>query len=227
MLAINQTFYITDMSSGSIHKFDHNWNYSSSTQPYSFPNVKNMIAAGNDFIITGESSIWKTNSELIVLVKRNISSDLRNNGIFYNGMNSLIYAAASYDYSIKIFDLNLTFINNISTQSHWPYSISGYNDQLFVGTYSGIILIIEDNQIISDTFKGCNGNEFRIYKILFDELGFMATACSDDNLYLYTINGTYKNKFISMMKYGIYLIGIDFSSGLVVANLDSGISIYY
>jgi hypothetical protein len=98
---------------------------------------------------------------------------------------------------IHVFNLNLSFSHNISTSPHYPYSISGYNNQMFVGVNAtGTILVIENNMILRK-FNGCHGNAVRLAYILFDHCGLMATSCNNNQSYLYYPNETYTGKSLN------------------------------
>jgi hypothetical protein len=119
--------------------------------------------------------------------------------------------------------LNLTLNDKISITPHRPWSINEYNNELYVGTSSGKIIVIVNKQIIKQ-FNGCNQQSVRLLSILFNILNNMATSCNNNQLYLYNTAGTYLNKSIPTISYPYY-IGFDSKARLVVVT-DTQISLY-
>ncbi len=212
-------FYATNYVKSKVFIFDEDWNYVSNK---SFNKVNYMISIENFFWISGDENIWKTDEELNVLIQYN-STGLTPGytGLYFNSTNNLIYVAAYSLSLIKEFNLNVTVNDIISTTPNYPLSISGYNNQLYVSTESGMILVIVGKQIITN-FNGCNG---QINSMLFDGFDNMATVCDNFQLYLYNTNGDYLNKTILTVDYPCF-IGFDFKSRLVVVE-DTQISLYY
>ena len=132
-------------------------------------------------------------SSLNILIQYNaIGNSPQYKGIYYNSTNDFIYVAAFSFKTIDVFNLNIKLSYNISTLAYSPWSITAFNSQLYVGTYTGTILVIE-KRMIKYTFNGCNGYSFLLSYILFDSCGLMATSCDNNQLYLYDSNGRYLN----------------------------------
>jgi hypothetical protein len=138
-------YYVTNHYAG-INIFDENWNYVSTESK--FTSVFYILPAENYLYITGSDNIWKTDQQLNILIPFDYSNaDF--SGLYYNSTNSLIYVASHNFGNIHVFSLDLAFTDIISTSIHYPWSINGYNNnQLFVGTDSGTILVIVNNLII-------------------------------------------------------------------------------
>ena len=83
---------------------------------------------------------------------------------------------------VQIF-INLTFSHNISTSPYSSYSITGFNNQLYIGTDNGTVLVVQ-YEVILNQFSGCGGNSVWLTFILFDEYGHFATSCNNIKLYL-------------------------------------------
>ena len=110
-------------------------------------------------------------------------------GVYYNSNDESIYVADETLSCITVFDLDLE--TNISINlTDSPRSITGYNGKLYVGLTNGNVLMMENNAVLQQ-FDGCNQNSVAITSILFDNFGYMATLCYDNNIYLYNSNGTY------------------------------------
>ena len=197
MLTSKQTlYYIAENFLASIFIYDDDWNNISLKNL--FFNVNYIIPIGSNLFITGYNHIWKTDDQLNILNQYAPSESAGYFGIYYNSTSNFIYVASYLTNSIQLFDMSLIFSSNISTLTHIPWSIAGYNNQIFAGTKDGIILVII-NKIIINQFNGCNGNTFQLISILFDEFDHMATACSNQQLYLYSSKGSYQNNNISTL----------------------------
>ena len=108
-------------------------------------------------------------------------------------MNNLLYIA-NFSYGlIEIFDLNLV-PDSDSIEIYAPCSISGYNNSLYVGDYSGRIFLVV-NKLIVDDFDGCINHNSPITSIIFDDYGYLSTSCAN-KMYLFYSNGIYCNKFL-------------------------------
>ncbi len=215
-------YYVTHYHQGKIFVFDENWNYVSNKSL--FHNVEYMIPVGNYFYISDYFNIWKTDQQLNVLIRYNSTgSSHEYRGLYYNSTNDLIYVASSYFEVINVFNLNLTLNDSISTTPYQPWSINENNNELYVGTTNGTVLVILNQQIIKQ-FNGCNKQSVDIYSILFDDFNNMATSCDNNQLYLYNTSGSYLNKSIPTANDPRY-IGLDSKSRLVVVT-STQISLY-
>jgi hypothetical protein len=90
-------------------------------------------------------------------------------GIYYNKSSELIYVGTLRTEKIDIFNCNLELVGIIRTPGNNPYTIAEYDNKLFVGTYGGNILVIE-NGIITQNFTTVCSN---IYSIMLDSYGYM------------------------------------------------------
>jgi hypothetical protein len=203
-------YYVTDLSS-KIFIFDEDWNYVSFKLIQN--NVYNIIRGVNYYYITVSTAFLKTDQQLNILITYNLFRGYL--GLYYNStIDSILVAPASL-HVIHVFNFNLALTDTISIPSYNPWSINAYNDQLYVGTTNGTILVIVNKQIIKQ-FNGCNGQSVSLFSILFDQFDKIATACEIISpLYLLKTNGTYLNKNILTVDYPFY-IGFDSKSRLVV-----------
>jgi hypothetical protein len=206
-------YYVTHRNEHKIFVFDEDLNYVSNRS--SFPNVTYMIPVGNYFYITGDDDIWKTDQQLNVSIRYDSTgSSPGYRGLYYNSTNDLIYVAPFALQLIHVFNLNLTLNHSFSITTFSPWSINENNNELYVGTNNGMMLVIVNEQIIRQ-FNGCNQQSVRLNSILFDEFNNMATLCNNNQLYLYNTSGTYLNKSIPTVSSPRY-IGLDSKSRLVV-----------
>jgi hypothetical protein len=99
---------------------------------------------------------------------------------------------------IDAFDLNLTFNHNMSTSPYQPWSITEYNNQMYVGTTNGLVLVIQNERILNQ-FNGCGGNSATVDSILFDDYGYIVTSCDNpfNILHLYFVNRTFTGQSIT------------------------------
>jgi hypothetical protein len=222
-------YYVINGIQNTTYVFDEDWNYVSEKTSLFHPNY--MITIDNYFYITGLNSIWKTDQQLNVLLVFDGYNPTGQapwyNGLCYNSTKSLIYVASFTLQVIHVFNLNLTINYNITTSQYQPWSINENNNQLYVGTRSGLMLVIVNKYIIK-LFNACNDPNQLTYFMIFDEYDNMATSCSSGNLYLYHTNGTYLNKTISKVINSTPLfIGFDSKSRLVLIFYQSQIVLYY
>ncbi len=203
-------YYVTHYHQDKIFLFDEDWNYVSNKS--SFPNSWYMIPGGNFSYITGYDYIWKTDQQFEVLIRYGSSPAYR--GLYYNSTNNMIYVAPYSLQMIHVFNLNLTLNDTISITPYKPWSINEHNNELYVGTINGTMLVIVNKQIIKQ-FNGCNQQSVDVLSILFDDFNNMATSCANYQLYLYDTSGSYLNKSIPTDSHPMY-IGLDSKSRLVV-----------
>jgi hypothetical protein len=163
--------------------------------------------------MTGNDNIWKTDQQLNVSIRYN-STGSRYRGLYYNSTNDLIYVSPEALQVIHVFNLNLTLNDTNSVAPYKPRSINEHNNELYVGTTNGTVLVIVNKQIIKQ-FNGCNRQNVMLSSILFDINNNMATSCDNKRLYLYNTAGTYLNTSILTVSYPYY-IGLDSKSRLVV-----------
>ncbi len=215
-------YYVTNRATKTIFVFDENWNYVLNKS--SFLSVVYMIPEGNYFYITGDLNIWKTDHQLNVLLQYNSTeSSPSYRGLYYSSTNDLIYVAPYSLQMIHVFNLNLTLNDTISITPYKPHSINEHNNELYVGTANGTILVIVNKQIINQ-FNGCNQQIVIIFSIIFDDNNNMATSCANNQLHLYNTSGNYLNKSIPAVS-SVRYIGLDSKSRLVVLT-NTHISLY-
>ena len=223
MLASANTtyYYVADYAGSKIIIYDDNWKFIRYVS-MSFPAF--MITIGSNLYITCDSFIAITDGNLKILSQYNGVGTPLYRGIYYNSTNDLIYVVSRT--RIFVFNLNLALNDSFTILPNLPYSITGYNNQLFVGTYGGSIFVIV-NKLVVNSFNSCNGNSALVSSFLFDQYGSIAALCyaSINYLYLYLSNGTYANKNLLTPTGGEY-IGFD-SKGRFLVISDYQINIYF
>jgi hypothetical protein len=188
----NSYYYVSDWNLNKIFILTESWSFVSSKdffKPVYFTTI------GSSLYVVGQTNIWKLDQYLNILIQYNATGTAPVYlGIYYNSTNNFIYTTPITFSAIHVFNLTLSFNHQFSISPYKPYSITDYNNQIYVGTTIGTILVIE-NEMILQTFNGCNGNSVWLTYILFDNCGLMATSCKTINhLYLYYPNGTYVGK---------------------------------
>jgi hypothetical protein len=123
---------------------------------------------------------------------------------------------------IQVFYLNLTFNRLFSVASYNPYSVSEYNNKLYIGTLNGKILVIQNEAIknISSIFSGMVFPS--VNSIWFDEYGYIAAICNDpiNRLNFYYQNGTSHGGYLSTLAFPRY-IGFDAKGRFVLISVNN------
>jgi hypothetical protein len=217
----NSYYYVCDYWLSNIFILNESWSYVSSKV---FSNPVYLTTIFSSLYAAGAQNIWKLDQNLNILTKHTEFGPFPGyKGICYNSANNLIYVAPCNLNVIHVLDLNLRFNHTFSISTYQPWSIAEYNNEMYVGTSNGTILIIV-NEVIIRTFNGCNANSVALSYILFDKCGLMATSCHNNQLYLYYPNGTYLGKN-SITPVSPYYIGYD-SNGRFVQISNYQINIF-
>ena len=225
MLASANTtyYYVADYAGSKIIIYDDNWKFIRYVS-MSFPAF--MITIGSNLYITCNFFIAITDGNLKILNQYNGVDSPLYRGIYYNSTNNLIYVVSRTLYAIYVFNLNLALNDSFTVLPSLPYSITGYNNQLFVGTYGGSIFVIV-NKVVVNSFNSFNGNIAFVSSFLFDQYGSLAAFChtSINQLFLYLSNGIYANKTLQTPTGGQY-IGFDSKGRFLIISYYQ-ISIYF
>ena len=191
--SFNASFYVMDYIANKVFILNENWSFLSFK---TFPDPTFMITVETSLYMTGNLNLWKLDLNLNVLIQYNATVTVPGyRGLYFNPTNRFLYVAPHYLTVIHVFDLNLTLSHSFSTSPYYPYSITGYNNLLYIGTNNGTVLVVQ-NQTIVNQFNGCGGNGVWLKSILFDQYGYCATSCNNNKLYLLFANGTYTGKTI-------------------------------
>jgi hypothetical protein len=212
----NNTFYVVDYLGNQIFTLSDDWEFISSTSSFNRPTC--MIVENSNIYIAGDMNVWKTDIYLNVINQFNATTAYR--GIYVDSVKSLVYVVNTQFNRIDIFDLNLNLNDSISLLTYAPWGLSGYNNQLIVGTLSGAVLAIVNKTIINSV-NGCNDNSAGITSILFDDYDYMATSCDDpvNQLFLYFLNGSFTGKSIST-PYRTFKIGFDSKNRFYILSMN-------
>ena len=219
--SINYSYYVTDFAANKVYILNDNWSFVSFK---TFTNPAYMITVENSLYMTGESNIWKLNENLNTLIQYNDTTVPGYRGLYFNSTNRLLYVAPnSISAEIHVFDLNLTLNHRFSISSYIPWSITGYNNQLYIGTSSGTVILVQ-KEVIVNQFKGCGDVNRILTSMLFDEDGYFATSCNDGSSFLIFVNGTFTGKSITTPIYFKYF-GSDSKDHFILIS-DYQITIY-
>ncbi len=215
----NTSYYIIDFNTNNIFILNDSYGYITKK---TFAKPTYMLTMNSNLYITGDKNIWKTDNNLNILITYN-GSGAAYRDIIFNLTENLIYVAPMTCTYLEVFDLNLTLKYQINLTSYEPHSFSEYNNELYVGTIQGSVLVIV-NKIVIRSFTGCSGSA--ITSMVFDDFGLMAVSCiSNNTLNLYDYNGTFTGKSLATPSTPQY-VGFDSKGGFVLIS-QFRISIYY
>lgn len=104
-------------------------------------------------------------------------------------------------------------------------TVSGYNDTIYFGTFTNIILAVDNNITILKKISNICKTGY-ISSIVFDDSGNMLVSCfSDQVLYLYYANLTYSEYYLNTTVNPRFA-KID-SKGRLIVGGENGIEIFY
>ena len=159
--------------------FSSNWVYLSYASSIRQP--CNLIGIGSNLYITSDYGIYKTDFNINIISQYLNYVNYR--GVAYNSTSKYIYSAVfanNQGRRVDVFDLDLNLKISIPV-SLSIYSIVMYNNSFYIGSTSGVILVMVDNNII-DSFNACN--DF-ISSIFFDEYGNFAATGTWYSVYVF------------------------------------------
>ena len=219
MIDSNTTYYVLDKTGGKVYILDEQYNYIAHK---SFSTPCYMATTGSTVYISSLSNVYKTDKYLNLLSQFTSTNSPSYRGIYYNSTSSLIYVAAfsSRVSTIDVFNSNLTFNGSIQLLPYTPYSISSNNNQLYVGTSNGTILVLVNN-IILRSFS-CIRCSTTVISIIFDQLNNIGILIDNtvNMLFLYNSNST-----LSTIAFPRF-VGFDSQSRFVILSYTE-IRIYY
>ena len=213
-------YFVLDWAKHRIITFNEKWKYVKYNE---FRNPAQMITIGNELFITGQVNIFKTDKDLNIIQQYN-ATNVHNylpsfRGIYYNSKNSTIYVVAYEAMMIYEFTLDFEIVDSFATSKHYPWSIHEYDNQLFVGTYSGTILVIVNKSVIR-TFNACDGcYNSMVTSMIFNKKGFIyVTSSSLNAILLYNSNGSYIGTRMRTPSFP-YFTGYDAKGRLVIISV--------
>ena len=204
---LSSSYYVMDYSANKTYILNDSWTFDQ-TKRFNLPSY--IIGVEKNLYMTGDWNLWKLNENLKTLIVYNATGIVWYRGLYFNSTNRLLYVAACALSVIHVFDLNLTFNHSFSTSPYNPFSIEGYNNQMYIGTTNGIVLVFK-NEKVANQLNGCAKIKTGIlHSILFDEYGFFATSCGNpvNQLYLHFSNGTSTGRTMATLMNPRY-IGFD------------------
>ena len=149
--------------------FNENWQYM--FHKVGYLSVNNMISVNRSLYTTtaqktvGNPNIFKSDEYL------NVSSTFNGmkgsddfGGIYYNMTNNTLYVASCGNQKIILFSLEFLFVDSISTVPRYPFAIQVNNNQIFITTTTGMVLVMV-NRVIMQTFQGCINTNSPIHSI--------------------------------------------------------------
>jgi hypothetical protein len=220
MVDFNTSYYVADLSANRIYLLNDNYEYVANK---TFSSPAYMVTINSSLYITGFSSIWKTDKYLNVLqTYTSIGAQYR--GIYFNSSEKLIHIAdrLKTDFQVLNMNLSLEYTVNLS-QNCYPYSFSEYNNELYIGTMSNIVLVVV-NKVIIRNYTACSTQVLNY--IFSNNFDFMAISCeTNSKINFYHSNGTYTGKSLKTLPNPMY-VGFD-SKGRLVIISQNQISVHY
>jgi hypothetical protein len=199
--------------------FDENWEFKTVSSNIAKPVFIKPV--GNELFIAAENGVYKTDKDVNILASYT-SSGAGYRGIFFLQATGHVVVANYLRNTIEIFYRNLTYITNIPIPT-MPYSFGEYEGNMFVGTKTGQIIVINNYQITKTYITGCTSY---LTSFIIDPEGYLLYFCYDNyGVYLYHTNGTDIGKSIKTPTTSEN-IRIDSKGRLIVSSYD-GINIYY
>ncbi len=110
-----------------------------------------LTTIGNSLYATGQTNIWKLEQNLTILnqyIGATGTTHIYCRGIYFNSTSNFIYISAYNFNVIDVFYFNLSLSHNISTSTYQPFSIVEYNNQMYVWTTTGEILVIVNELLL-------------------------------------------------------------------------------
>ena len=151
-LSDGSKYYVLDQAASNIYIFDNAFNFLS---VISVTSATNMLNINNVLYITSWGAvIYKTDTNINIQSQiSSLSGQMA--GILYS-TNGFIYVAGKGANMIYVLTTSLVLYDSFSTSTYTPFSISEYNNQFYVGTLVGVVLVFL-NKLIIDSFNVCNG----------------------------------------------------------------------
>jgi hypothetical protein len=220
MVDFNTSYYVADFPADRIYLLNDNYEY---VTHKIFSSPAYMVTINSSLYITGFSSIWKTDKYLNVL-QTYTSNGAEYRGIYFNSTEKLIHIADRLKTYFQVLNMNLSLEYTVNLSPYCcPYSFSGNNNELYIGTMSNIVLVVV-NKVIIRSFTACSTHVLNyIFSYNFD---FMAISCETiSKINFYHSNGTYTGKSLTTLQNPMY-INFDSKGRLVILSRYQ-ISVHY
>lgn len=202
---------MTDNYNGNIIKFNASWDFIT-YKHFANDQFTFLKIIENKLFITGYNGFYQLDANLN-LIKIYNSTAANYRSLYFNKINGYFYLCSLNQYSISVLDIDLNFKKTINMQSTGPITtIAGSNQNLYVGTYTGNVIVLENELIIKTFTRVC---EKLISSITIDAFGFMYISCSQE-IRVYDINGKFLSSFV--LTQNLFQTGIDSSGRLIVFN---------
>ena len=172
--------------------FDVNWNFiSARSLPYCLGGLM-AIKIGNDLVYYGSVAGVVKLDENFNELNHYIQSNYYDFGdMYFNTSNNRLYCTIPEKFNgLLVFDQDLVFIRQLRVGYDNLMSIAEFKNKLYAASTTGIIWILENENILS-SFQTLS---FRpINKIAFDVFGQLSFTNFDEDMHVYDYNGNYLN----------------------------------
>jgi hypothetical protein len=215
---VNITYYSLDMVEKYIIKYDENWQYLDNK---AIDEPINVITVDKELFVAARDAIMRLDRNMNQLYSHG-NSNSNYGGSYYNKtIDSFLVTSEAYT-RLDVFSRTLSLTESISIAPYYGLSCVEYNNKLFIGTSVGTILIMQQKIVISSFTTVCSA---KIYSILIDDYDCLAILCSNNIVYLYRTNGTYRGVSRTVTTNSKYM-GFD-ANGKLIISASSGLYFYY
>ena len=214
---LTTTYYLLDCVNNNVIIYDEHWMYQY-FKIASFPGSFALKFIDDNFYISSNGYFYKTNHNLS-LIKPYSEPGKKFRGLFYDVNSALIYVSVQHaKEKIRVFDKNLTLLNNLTFGSNPLFDIKKFNNFFYLTDYNHPLIRISLSAYcsISSHFNS----------IYFDQYGYMILTCgTTQKAILFSFNLTFMNVVMNT-SYVPYLSIMD-SKGRLISTSNQGLKINY
>ena len=157
-----------------------------------------MRYVNNYFYISSNSYFFQMNSNFNLIATSAAVSNCMYRQFYYDDSTSLFYVVQEFIYRVDVYNANCKLQSTISLNYNL-YSINSFNGNLYVGTWTGQVLVVQNNVFTKNYIISQCSNMFITGIYVDSSTGQMILDCNgNSNLILYDYNGNYLNHAISI-----------------------------
>ena len=159
---------------------------------WAFKYVKGYFYFANDFYF------YSTYSNFTLIAQSSNTTYYAYRGLYYSANTSFFYASSQANQNIDIYDTDCVNQGSISTGLYIPISINGLDNNLFVGTATAQVLLINNN-FITKVFYANSCLSSIITSINFDPYSNLIIGCQGQNqIAAYDFNGNFLDSILTV-----------------------------
>jgi hypothetical protein len=177
-------------------------------------NSRYITAAEGDLYVTSAFGINRLDENLNI-IKYVRSCDLSpcigsSQGISYDKVSGLLYVVDGTDSIIQVFNKNVERVDRYSIGLTSPFLQFAlvFDGTIYIGSSLNSIIVVKNKAVTTTYSTVCKGGyNGYIYNLIINSKGNMFVPCnSDKKVYLYNIDGTYLNQFITFVETPIPIV---------------------